>query len=269
MTKVHHPQYFPLVMSIMVLFFLGCQKEEEDDQKNGASQGFITDYIIDARDGNRYSTVKMGSQWWMAENLRYLPSVTLSGTGSFQVPFYYVNGYEGTDAAAAKSYKDGQQVKVYDTYGVLYNWSAAMGGDTSGSDPVRGVCPEGWHLPGDQQWQQLEIHLGLSAGEASSTGWRARNEGSMLAADTALWEHHMLMEGPETGSSGFQGLPGGYRQRYPTMGGNAKGIKGLWWTSTTDTTQYAWYRMLNFNSSKIYRSSIGKERGLSVRCVKN
>ena len=69
-------------------------------------------------------------------------------------PYYYVNGYEGTDVTAAISTSN------YETYGVLYNWPAVM---------TEGICPSGWHIPSDGEWQTMEISLGMSESEAAQT----------------------------------------------------------------------------------------------------
>ena len=94
--------------------------------------------LIDSRDGRTYETVKIGDQWWMAQNLAYLPSVT---------PVYtdqgiYVYDYKGFDIASAI------KTKEYKTYGCLYNWKLA-----------NTVCPDGWHLPSDDDWKQMEKFL--------------------------------------------------------------------------------------------------------------
>jgi len=95
--------------------------------------------FTDSRDGKVYKTVTVGDQVWLAEDLAYLPAVSPAATGSQTESHYYVYGYEGTDVAQAKATDN------YGTYGVLYNLQAAMT-----------ACPEGWHLPSDAEWTQLE-----------------------------------------------------------------------------------------------------------------
>jgi uncharacterized protein (TIGR02145 family) len=98
--------------------------------------------FTDTRDGHVYKTVTIGNQVWLAENLAYLPAISPSSAGSETEPYYYVYDYEGTDMASAKNNAN------YATYGVLYNWTAAMV-----------ACPPGWHLPTDAEWTELENYL--------------------------------------------------------------------------------------------------------------
>ncbi len=104
--------------------------------------------IQDSRDSQIYQYITIGAQVWMTENLAYLPSVFAPATGSNSTAYYYVYGYNGTDVAAAKATSN------YTTYGVLYNWPAAMNGSassTSNPSGVQGICPSGWHLPSDAE----------------------------------------------------------------------------------------------------------------------
>ena len=88
--------------------------------------------------GRTYAYKYYGDQTWMIENLAYLPSVSPSSSGSDSIPFYYVNGYEGSSVTAAKATDN------YKAYGVLYNFEAA-----------KTTCPAGWHLPGDEDGRPL------------------------------------------------------------------------------------------------------------------
>ncbi|MBW6481694.1 MAG: hypothetical protein K0B10_01410 [Vicingaceae bacterium] len=219
--------------------------------------------FTDARDGNVYNTVQIGSQCWMAENLAYLPSVVGPATGSETVPYYYVYGYNGTNVATA------QATANYTTYGVLYNWTAAMNGAaSSSSNPsgVQGVCPAGWHLPSDAEWCIMEnaVEAGTDPG-CSLTGWRGTNTGGNLKqTGTTLWTT------PNTGatnSSGFTALPGGNRSTggaFSNVGNN-----GYWWSATESSATGAWYRALGYNSAQVGRTNGSKAFGFSCRCVKD
>jgi len=207
--------------------------------------------FIDSRDGNEYNWVQIGDQVWMAENLAYLPSVVGPGTGSQTTPHYYVYGYNGTNVTDAKATAN------YNTYGVLYNWPAAMNGaasSTTNPSGVQGVCPDGWHLPSDAEWTELTDYLGgtsIAGGKLKETGtthWNSPNTGA-------------------TNETGFTALPGGYR--YHNDGDFYDvGNLGRWW-SATENNYYAWYRYMNYNYSIVYRDYYNKELGYSVRCVRD
>jgi uncharacterized protein (TIGR02145 family) len=100
--------------------------------------------LVDPRDGHIYNARKIGNHIWFTENLVYLPMVSPPGLGSDSQGFYYVYDYQGIDLALAKASEN------YTTYGVLYNWTAA------GT-----ACPDGWHLPGDDEWKNMETYLGM------------------------------------------------------------------------------------------------------------
>jgi uncharacterized protein (TIGR02145 family) len=200
--------------------------------------------LTDDRDGTNYAVVRIGSQLWMAENLKYLPSVSEMGTGSSTNPHYYVSGYNSTDVAEAKGTAN------FAAYGVLYNWPAAMNGETTG--PVQGVCPAGWHLPSDSDWTALTDYLG---------GLDVAG-GKLKEAGTAHWIS------PNTGAgneSGFTALPGGYRDAmfYEL------GYLGHWWSATENGPGTAWARHLKYNETEVTRGFVNTSLGYSVRCVKD
>lgn len=184
-----------------------------------------------------YSVVQIGDQIWMAENLTYLPAVYPSSSVSYTEPRYYVYGNEGTDVAAAK------QNAKYTTYGVLYNWTAA-----------KAACPSGWHLPSDYEWTALETFL----------GGKWEDGGKLKETGTTHWVS------PNTGATnefGFSALPGGGIGTDRIFG--LAGIAGIWWSSTESGSSFAYIRYLNHDNSYIDRLDPEKERGFSVRCVKN
>lgn len=209
--------------------------------------------FTDPRDGKVYQTVVIGNQVWMAENLAYLPSVNMVADGSEDAAgsYYYVYGYDGTNVADAKATDN------YATYGVLYNWTAAMDGEASSTtnpSGIQGVCPAGWHLPSDAEWTELTDYLGETTGaggklkETGTTHWASPNKGA-------------------TNETGFTALPGGYRN--PNGPFVSIGYLGYWWSATEYGAADAWYRDMLYDFSHVYRSGHYKEAGISVRCVRD
>jgi uncharacterized protein (TIGR02145 family) len=212
-----------------------------------------TGYFTDARDQKSYQWVRIGSQVWMAENLAWLPSVSPSVQGSDSLPYCYVFRYEGTHV------EDALQWEYYGQYGVFYNWTAALNGET-GNDSltdfrVRGVCPEGWHLPSDAEWDTLVNGLG---GEYSA-GKRMKSKDG--------WNHYKDESGNGNNSSGFNALPAG--SRYSAGGFYNLGFSALFWTSTGYKEKNAWYRYLGYFHNGIYRYFGNRSYGFSVRCIRD
>ncbi|MGF1557162.1 FISUMP domain-containing protein [Paucihalobacter sp.] len=235
---------FILQVSLFVFCVILLPSCKSDDDNNTPSNSFT-----DARDGNVYQTVTIGDQVWMAENLRFLPDVVGLVAVSSTIPYYYVYGYNGTDVSAAKATAN------YNTYGVLYNWPAAMGGSiSSASNPsgVSGVCPAGWHLPSDAEWIELVNFLG----DVNLAGGKLKSQ--------TLWVN------PNTGASnesGFSGFPGGFK----SLGGPFLnlGQNGYWWSSTEGGENFSWYRSLEYDSPAAPRLTINKGSGFCMRCVKD
>jgi uncharacterized protein (TIGR02145 family) len=196
-------------------------------------------------EGYIYSTVLIGDQCWFSENCRYLPEVAPSSEGSETVPFYYVYDYLGTDVTAA------QATTNYATYGVLYNWPAVM---------TEGICPSGWHIPSDGEWQTMEISLGMSESEAAQTGWRGSPVGDYMKS-TSGWNN----DGNGSNSSGFTGLPGGYRS---SGGFYNDGYVGYWW-SASESGSLSWVRNLFNSLDDVTRDDIVRYFGFSARCVRD
>jgi uncharacterized protein (TIGR02145 family) len=227
---------------ILVLLIVLLSSISYSQDKTGA--------FIDIRDNHVYKWVLIGDQVWMSENLAYLPAVNPPTSESTTEPYYYVYGYNGTSLREAKATVN------YSNYGVLYNWPAAMkGAASSNANPsgVQGVCPAGWHLPSNAEWNQLTHYLGsFMAGdklkESGTVHWKGRNYGA-------------------TNSSGFTALPGGYRYDYLIFG--FIGYYGRWWSATEFLPDKAWKRGLSYNTSNVFRDYNNKEFGFSVRCVRD
>ncbi|HRQ31315.1 MAG TPA: FISUMP domain-containing protein [Saprospiraceae bacterium] len=207
--------------------------------------------FTDDRDGQHYNVLKIGNQLWMAENLKYLPQVTGSATGSVSSPYYYVYDYNGTVVADAKATTN------YDVYGVLYNWPAAMNGaasSTSNPSGVQGVCPTGWHLPSTAEFSELTDYLGGMEG----------NGGKLKETGTGHWF------GPNEGATnetGFTALPGGRRGSNGLF--SYRGSFCYWWSATFSNTDRSYYHHLSYDNDDFYRNLQTLESGFSVRCIKD
>jgi uncharacterized protein (TIGR02145 family) len=213
---------------------------------------YVTDY-----DGNTYKARKIGEQMWMSENLR----VTRYADGSEininkPAPAIYTNnewaalGDNNTDKAYC-FYNNDPNSK----YGALYTYAAATNGNTSGIN-VQGVCPTGWHLPNEAEWEAL----------ANALGGRNEAGGKLKEKGTTHWISQG--EGVDN-SSGFTALPGGYRENnfgiFSYLGENCN-----FWSATEINEKKAWQQYLHYNSIDIGRvSTSSKSYGFSVRCVKD
>ena len=201
----------------------------------------------------QYDIVKTCEQVWMSKNLDV---------------DHYRNGDpipEVTDPTEWENLKTGawcyynNDSAMGNIYGKLYNWYAV-------NDP-RGLAPEGWHVPSDSEWKELEISLGMSRSEAGKMYWRGTGQGSKLAGRTDLWNESDLKRNTNFGLSGFSALPGGWR--YYTGTFNVIGSSGYWWSETESDATYAWFRYMSHDYTHIGRHYGYKEFGFSVRCVRD
>ena len=254
---------YPGILVLITITYLlsGCVG---DDPVSPVENGLETGTVIDI-DNNEYETVKIGDQWWMAENLRVtryrngdeIPAVLDNNdwkhtvTGSYVI--YPYDTLEGINSIE----------EMLEAYGALYNWYAVA--------DERGLCPEGWHVPDDEAWKKLEMYLGISEEVVGKTGWREHDEGGKLKSTRTAPGSHPKWNNPNmaaTNETGWSGLPGGYRD----SGGDYSniGIFGRWWSSSEHVPgdDYAVFRSLGTNYSTISRFVALKLHGFSVRCVK-
>jgi uncharacterized protein (TIGR02145 family) len=204
---------------------------------NGATrlhEGKYKKQFCDPRDGTKYVYVNIGTQTWMAENLRYSAEGSKCGN-------YDDNSLSDANTANC------------DTYGRIYNWSTAMNGSTSSAknpSGVQGVCPAGWHLPSDAEWTTLTNFVG---GETTA--------GTKLKADSPLWKSN----GKGTDEVGFSALPGG---RYYSAIFGGVGFYGDWWSATEYNASSAYSRDM-FYGGDVHGGHFDKTDLYSVRCVQD
>jgi len=184
----------------------------------------------------------------MAENLRTvkynngddIPNVELNSTwSSLTTPAYCWYANNG-------SYRP--------THGALYNWIAVA---------TNNLCPTGWHVPTDEEFNEMELYLGIPPEQIDTWAWRGSNEGSQLKSATG-WASGQN----GTNTTGFTALPGGYRYG---LDGSFIGLGTFvyWWTSSLQAENIAWYRLLDGSHTEVYKGATSVRGGKFVRCVKN
>jgi len=218
---------------------------------SGTTYGQEYHFITPVADieGNVYQTVKIGTQVWMAENLK-----TTKYNDDAAIP----NVTENADWIAlttdAYCWAQNNETTYKPLYGALYNWYAVETGK---------LCPTGWHMPTDAEYITMEVSLGMTQVDASGTEFRGTDQGKQMKSTTG-WE-----EGQNgTNTSGFTALPAGYRA-YGTGISEGLGLITYWWTATATDQNIAVYRRLDGDSDQVYRLGTYKKAGKSVRCVKD
>jgi uncharacterized protein (TIGR02145 family) len=212
-------------------------------------------------DGNHYKAVRIGNQIWMAENLRttrYADGTSIQdGTGVGNISGDWVSKYY--------FWQEDDSLVNSNPYGALYTWAAVMNDETSSNtnpSGVKGICPDGWHLPSDSEFKELEIAIGMDQSQADLEGWRGTNEGTKIKSS-----YNWLSGGNGTNESGFSLLPAGGRS-----GDGAFflfGLNSALWTSASFGATQSWIRAFDYDKVQANRLYLGKDYGLSVRCVKD
>ena len=203
----------------------------------------IDNVLIDVpmdKDGNGYNTVTIGTQTWMAENLK----TTKYNDGALITHVTNNTTWKTSTTGAYCWYFNDEGINK-PIYGALYNWYAVNTGK---------LCPTGWHVPTDDEWTTLTTYLGgvaVAGGKLKEAG-----ENHWFSPNTAA-----------TNSSGFTALPGGYRFYYD---GNFYMVyaTGNWWSSTEALTSTAYYRSMRYDDSSASSGHDSKTFGYSVRCVR-
>lgn len=223
-------------------------------------------------DGNQYQTIEIGDLEWMAENLR----VTRYNNGDdLNAGLSNIDWENATEGAYAVHEHDNvigidSEEEMIEAYGKLYNWYAV-------SDD-RDICPEGWHVPGDDEWTGMVDYLIATHGWSNDLNdvdgignklksCRQVNSPEGDACDTnehPRWEPHEAHYG--TDELGFAGLPSGNRHFSGPY--TALGEYGGFWSSTENTSNTSWSHFLSFTFGNLLRGSFEKPTGFSIRCVR-
>ncbi|MCR4827246.1 MAG: T9SS type A sorting domain-containing protein, partial [Bacteroidales bacterium] len=258
------------------------------DEKSCPAAPTVTDH-----EGNVYATVQIGNQCWMRNNLR---TTTSPGTGTYLVNNQYTSGaniaytYTGK---MARWYNNDSATYAPMNYGLLYNWNAAVDTfntaygetsvNTSSSNVVsvtfnghrRGICPVGWHLPSDAEWNTMEATVSGSDWQTSyetTKNYRGSHAGKLAGGDN--WTSRSTSGAPgdygnaDRNVSGFSAVPAG---TYNYSSFNNAGYRAEFWGATqdADNPRYAYDRYLYCDNAGVGRFNYDKNTGFSVRCLRD
>jgi uncharacterized protein (TIGR02145 family) len=224
--RIRNMQHKTVILFATVMFWLGlagCQNKSIKDIE-----------------GNVYKTVTIGTQTWMAENLR-----TTKYNDGTEIPVVKDNLDWSKLTTPGYSWYNNDSGEYKDSYGALYNWYAVN---------TNKLCPAGWHVSSDAEWVALATFLeggndvGGKLKESGTKHWKIPNEGA-------------------TNESNFNALPGGYR----TFEGifNFIGVSGYWWSSTEYNEASVLFWNLRYKSGGTFKYRSEKNCGFSVRCIKD
>lgn len=230
-----------IALSVAALtLFAACGDDSGNNSTNDGS--VVAETLIDDRDGQTYRTVKIGDQVWMAENLNYrnLGPTADDDSSSFC--------YDNDLANCTK-------------YGRLYTWEAAVGRECGfggkdcgpGAGIVRGVCPEGWHLPSAAEWDVLLT----AVGDFSTAGTKLKS--------VTGWNEYEGKSGNGEDVYSFSVLPAGIR----SSGYDSEGSSAFFWSSTEKGAESAYNVDMHHNGGGVGRHYDSKHRAFSVRCLKD
>jgi len=235
-----------VLITLMVIIFCSCNKDDSDSSStNGKTTAVFNssltyNTLID-QDGNVYKTVIIGTQTWMAENLR----TTKYNDNTFIPNITSASEWTNLTTGAYNNYKNTTNADTIATYGRLYNWYAVNTGK---------LAPKGWHVPTEADWSTLTDYLGgeiVAGGKLKETG-------------TTHWSSPNT---EATNETGFTALPGGYRWIDGPF--YSIGIYCYWWSSTEYSSNLA-VRLATVNySGNVFNTHNYKNLGNSVRCVKD
>jgi uncharacterized protein (TIGR02145 family) len=222
----------------------------------------ITFNFISCKDGdnNNYPVSEIGTQKWMAENLKTTKYNNGDLIGTTSPATLNILGEGGPVYQWAYG---GNESNVA-TYGRLYTWLISDAYSTGNKN----VCPTGWHIPTDEEWTTLTDFL-------TNDGYGYQGSGSDIAksmAATSGWTINLITgtagnDQTANNSSGFTAVPGGYRLPDGTFDNIGNACK--WWTSTLFGVSPSYARTMSYDDSNVVRSGYLRSVGFSIRCLKD
>lgn len=227
-----------LICVVLILAAFNSCKPNEEEEEFFPSCGTI----IDQRNGHQYETVQIGNQCWMAKNLN--------------IGIMIDANIDQTDNDTIEKYCYNNDPANCDKFGALYQWNELM--QYSTTEQSRGICPEGWHVPSDSDWKELEMALGMPQNDANKdNAWRGHGVGAALKSG---------------GKTGFDALFAGQRSStasFAQIEGGELEFSYFHTSSEAEISYFSWRRCLRRDYSSIGRfNTFSKNNGFSLRCVK-
>lgn len=238
-----------ILLFTLVILFPSCK--EEEPPVPAQETGTVTD-----NEGHVYKTVKIGDQWWMAENLR---ATKYRNGASIQLITEDTSWSNSTAGAYCIFDNNNNNAGIT---GLLYNWYVV--------NDANSIAPEGWHIPTDAEWKALEKYLGMNDIDLEKSNWRGSHEGEKLkSTNQQNWAPYENIL--NTDESGFSALAGNCRMFNGSWGSPLDlQSMGFWWSASDNSgNNQAWYRYLDYKKDNVFRFYGPKTYGFSIRCVKD
>lgn len=230
--------FLKYILVLILIFTNSCEKED-----------LISDF-----EGNYYKTVSIGTQIWMAENLK-----STKYNDNNDIPNITDNDQWTNLSSGAYCWYQNNNIE---SYGALYNWYAVNTGK---------LCPIGWHVPSDEEWITLENYL-IENGY-NYDGTKTGNKIAKALASKISWANTSADGAPgsfsfwaKRNASGFSALPGGRRFNAAFI---SRDYEAHWWSTSEYLINQAWGRMVHYEGINSLKLNNYKYNGLSVRCIKD
>jgi uncharacterized protein (TIGR02145 family) len=244
--------YQLILLGFILITFNCCKKEDKEEEPDPVN-------TVSDIDGNEYTTITLGVQTWMVENLK----VTRLNDGTAITLVSDNTAWTNLKTTPGYCWYDNDQTTYKDKQGALYNWYAVN---------TQKLAPKGWHVPTDVDWTSLEKFL-----EANGYNFDGSISGNKIAkamASTSFWKESIINGSigntdfsSYRNKSGFTAVPSGDRRPDGTF--HNYSLFCTWWSVTASDTYNAWVRYLGNTSVDLKRVGYLKENGFSVRCIKD
>ena len=246
-------------LSLLIFMLTSC-----NDDNGGSFHGKIIKNAVKDVDGNKYDAVKIGNQVWMAENLK-----TTKYDNGTPIPI----GDSGSKGGGYRYYPGGESANVKE-YGYLYDWNAVMNGQPSSNatpSGVQGICPKGWHMPSESEWQDLIDYVSnqIASGKLSNTSV-AKALSSTTGWESIAEEGSPGFNSSTNNSTGFSAMPAGGVYLYGNPDYIPIGCDANFWSTSSHYHDNAiLLSIYHYGDRHLELGHMDIPYGYSVRCIRD